>query len=305
MGLSFSRRTEDSRTRRYRVVHETTYSYDAEVTSSFGRCYLSPRELSDQRVDEHAITVGPEPSDRSEGVDAYGNTDTYFHVTTPHTRLLVRGESVVEVDPLDRAITDEGPALAPWELARPVGEAGALAAQYRLDQRPAEIDDAVRAYADAIFTPGKPLVEAVEELTTRIYTDFAYKSGATNVSTRVGTVMERREGVCQDFARVAIACLRSKGLAARYVSGYLATEPTPGQDRVVGAGATHAWAAVWLPGDAWLPFDPTNNKFVDERHVTVAWGRDYEDVPPLRGVIYTESKGSKIHVSVDVAPLPD
>ena len=133
--------------------------------------------------------------------------------------------------------------------------------------------------------------EAVEELTARIYTDFAYKSGATNVSTRVGTVMERREGVCQDFARVAIACLRSKGLAARYVSGYLATEPPPGRDRVVGAGATHAWAAVWLPGDAWLPFDPTNNKFVDERHVSVAFGRDYEDVPPLRGVYAGPHKG--------------
>ncbi|WP_019203128.1 transglutaminase family protein [Tsukamurella sp. 1534] len=303
MGLSFSRRTADSATRRYRVVHETTYGYDAEVTSSYGRCYLTPRELPEQRVAEHEIVIGPEPGDRSEGRDAYGNTDTYFHVTTPHTELTVRGESLVEVDPLAASITDEGPALAPWELARPVGEAGALAAQYRLDQRPPEIDDAVRAYADAIFTPGKPLVEAVEELTTGIYTDFEYKSGATNVSTRVATVMERREGVCQDFARVAIACLRSKGLAARYVSGYLATEPPPGQDRVVGAGATHAWAAVWLPGDVWLPFDPTNNKFVDERHVTVAWGRDYEDVPPLRGVIYTESSGSKIHVSVDVAPL--
>ncbi|BDH57238.1 hypothetical protein MTP03_21770 [Tsukamurella sp. PLM1] len=114
MGLSFSRRTEASSTRRYRVVHETTYRYDAEVTSSFGRCYLAPRDLPDQRVEEHTITIGPEPTDRSEGVDAFGNTDTYFHVTTPHTELTVRGESLVAVDPLDRAVTDEGPALAPW-----------------------------------------------------------------------------------------------------------------------------------------------------------------------------------------------
>ncbi|NKY16842.1 transglutaminase family protein [Tsukamurella spumae] len=305
MALTFSERTADSRTRTYRVVHSTEYTYDDSVSSSYGRCYLSPRDMPGQRVLEHEISIDPEPSDRSEGVDAFGNIDTFFHVTTPHTELVVRGSSLVEVDPLDRAITGEGAAIAPWELARPVGAAGAIASQFRLDLEPPEITDSVRAYADAIFTPGKPLVEAIRDLTTGIYTDFQYHSGATSVSTRVGDVMERREGVCQDFARVAIACLRSKGLAARYVSGYLATEPPPGQDRVVGAGATHAWAAVWLPGDIWLPFDPTNNKFVDERHVTVAWGRDYEDVPPLRGVIYTESKGSKIHVSVDVAPLPD
>ncbi|MDF0529171.1 transglutaminase family protein [Tsukamurella sp. 8F] len=301
--LSFSERTADSRTRTYRVVHSTRYTYDAPVTSSYGRCYLAPRDLPEQRVLEHAIEVDPEPSDRSEGVDAFGNTDTFFHVTTPHTVLAVTGTSLVEVDPLDATITGEGAAVAPWELARPAGAAGAAATQYRLDLEPPEIDDAVREYAAAIFTPGKPLVEAVRDLTTGIYTDFRYHSGSTSVSTRVGTVMQRREGVCQDFARVAIACLRSRGLAARYVSGYLATEPPPGQDRVVGAGATHAWAAVWMPGGKWLPFDPTNNKFVDERHVTVAWGRDYEDVPPLRGVVYTESRQSRIAVSVDVAPV--
>lgn len=301
--LGFSERTQDSRTRTYRVVHSTRYEYDDAVTSSYGRCYLSPRDVPGQRVLEHEITIDPEPSDRSEGVDAFGNIDTFFHVTTPHTALEVRGSSLVEVDPLDRAITGEGSAVAPWELARPVGAAGALASQFRLDLEPPEIDASVRDYADAIFTPGKPLVDAIRDLTSGIYQDFQYHSGATSVSTRVGTVMERREGVCQDFARVAIACLRSKGLAARYVSGYLATEPPPGQDRVVGAGATHAWAAVWMPGDIWLPFDPTNNKFVDERHVTVAWGRDYQDVPPLRGVIYTDSRHSTIDVSVDVAPL--
>ncbi|GAA4402860.1 transglutaminase family protein [Tsukamurella soli] len=307
--LPFSERTSASRTRTYRVVHRTTYTYDDSVSSSYGRCYLTPRELSDQRVLEHHIVIDPEPSDRSEGVDAFGNVDTFFHVTTRHTVLEVAGESVVEVDPLDEAVTEAGPALEPWELARPLGaagvagEPGAMAAQYSVDLQPPEIDDAVREYAASFFTPGKPLVEAVRDLTTGIYTDFRYQSGSTSVSTRVATVMERREGVCQDFARVAIACLRSRGLAARYVSGYLATEPPPGRDRVVGAGATHAWAAVWLPGGRWLPFDPTNNKFVDERHITVAWGRDYEDVPPLRGVIYTDSKKSTIKVAVDVAPI--
>lgn len=304
--LPFSARTPDSRTRTYRVSHATTYSYDDVVTSSYGRCFLTPRDLPGQRVLEQQITIDPEPTDRSEGTDAFGNLDTFFHVTTPHTVLAVCGTSLVEVDPLDEEITGGPAARAPWEDARPIGPAGLteeMACQYTLDLRPPEICDAVREYADAIFPPGRPLVDAVRALTSAIYTDFRYHSGATSVATRVADVMDRREGVCQDFARVAIACLRSKGLAARYVSGYLATEPPPGQDRVIGAGATHAWAAVWMPGDLWLPIDPTNNKFVDERHVTVAWGRDYDDVAPLRGVIYTDSTTSTIEVSVDVAPL--
>ncbi|MFT3660104.1 MAG: transglutaminase family protein [Gordonia sp. (in: high G+C Gram-positive bacteria)] len=304
--LAFSARTAASHTVTYRVTHTTTYTYDDSVSSSYGRCFLTPRDLPGQRVLEQQIMIDPEPTDRSEGTDAFGNLDTFFHVTTRHTQLTVNASSLVEVDPLDEEITGCPAALAPWEDARPLGQAGLgdeMACQYVLDLRPPEIGEAVRRYADEILTPGKPLVTAVEELTTAIYTDFAYRSGSTSVATRVADVMERREGVCQDFARVAIACLRSKGLAARYVSGYLATEPPPGQDRVIGAGATHAWAAVWMPGDLWLPFDPTNNKFVDERHVTVAWGRDYDDVAPLRGVIYTDSTSSTIDVSVDVAPL--
>ncbi|MFT4087209.1 MAG: transglutaminase family protein [Gordonia sp. (in: high G+C Gram-positive bacteria)] len=304
--LAFSARTEASRTRRYRVTHATTYTYDDSVSSSYGRCFLTPRDLPGQRVHEQQIVIDPEPGDRSEGSDAFGNLDTFFHVTTRHTQLAVRATSLVDVDPLDDAITGGPAALSPWEHALPTGLPGVgpeMAYQYSLDLRPPEICDEVRRYADAILTPGKPLVTAIEELTTAIYTDFDYQSGSTSVATRVADVMKRREGVCQNFARVAIACLRAKGLAARYVSGYLATEPPPGQDRVIGAGATHAWAAVWMPGDLWLPFDPTNNKFVDERHVTVAWGRDYDDVAPIRGVIYTDSTTSTIDVSVDVAPL--
>ena len=139
-----------------------------------------------------------------------------------------------------------------------------------LDLYPPEITEAVREYAATVFRPGVALLDVIVELTTRIHTDFTYRSGSTAISTRVDTVMSRREGVCQDFARVAIACLRSQGLAARYVSGYLATEPPPGRERVIGADASHAWAAVWLPGGRWLPFDPTNDKLVDERHVTLA-----------------------------------
>ena len=150
------------------------------------------------------------------------------------------------------------------------------------------------------------MVEVLRDLTSRIYTDFTYRSGSTTVSTGVNEVLTAREGVCQDFARLAIACLRANGLAASYVSGYLATDPPPGKDRMIGIDATHAWAAVWTPQPPgqfeWLGLDPTNDQMVDERYVIVGRGRDYADVPPLRGIIYTNSKKSKIDVAVDVVP---
>ena len=177
------------------------------------------------------------------------------------------------------------------------------AVEFALDLPTPEITDEVRAYAAPSFTPGRPLADVIVDLTHRIFTDFRYLSGSTTVSTTVVDVLAARSGVCQDFARLAIACLRSQGLAARYVSGYLATEPPPGKERMIGVDATHAWAAVWMPDDRWLAFDPTNDQLVDERYATVAWGRDYADVPPLRGVIYTEAEKSTIAVSVDVAPM--
>ena len=292
-------------TRRYRVTHRTCYTYDDVVSSSYGRCYLIPRELPHQRVVDTDVTIDPEPDDRSTGLDVYGNTDTYFHVHTPHTALVVTGTSTVEVDPIDAGLLVSPAARVPWEQARPNALGPHLAAEFTLDLDPPEITEAVTEYAATVFTPARPLIEAITDLTTRIYIDFTYRSGSTAISTRVDTVMSRREGVCQDFSRVAIACLRSVGLAARYESGYLATDPPPGRERIFGADASHAWAAVWLPDGRWLPFDPTNDKLVDERHVTVAWGRDYDDVPPLRGVIYTDATSSKIEVSVDVSPIND
>jgi transglutaminase-like putative cysteine protease len=151
--------------------------------------------------------------------------------------------------------------------------------------------------------PGRPLIDVITDLNARIFDDFTYRSGSTTVSTQVSEVLAAREGVCQDFARLAIACLRSNGLAASYISGYLATDPPPGKERMVGIDATHAWAAVWTPQNQWLGMDPTNDQMVDERYVIVGWGRDYADVPPLRGIIYTDSERSVIDVSVDVAPV--
>lgn len=291
---------------RYRITHRTEYRYSDVVTSSYGRGFLTPRDLPRQRCLVHELQISPTPSDSSTSSDTFGNISSYFHVTEPHRMLTVVGESIVEVYPSPPERWGAGPALQPWELARPVGVRGALATEFALDLNPPEITDDVRDYAAPSFAPLRPLGEVLRDLTSRIYHDFTYRSGSTTVSTGVNEVLKAREGVCQDFARLAIACLRANGLAASYVSGYLATNPPPGKDRMIGIDATHAWAAVWTPQPPgqfeWLGLDPTNNQMVDERYIIVGRGRDYADVPPLRGIIYTNAENSVIDVAVDVAP---
>ncbi|WP_099022056.1 transglutaminase family protein [Mycolicibacterium palauense] len=287
----------------YRVSHRTVYTYSDVVTSSYGRGFLTPRDTGRQRCISYDVEIDPTPSDRSTSRDAYGNISSYFHVTQRHRALTVECSSVVEVDPPPAELYGAGSALAPWEIARPVGLDGALATEFTLDLQPPEISDGVRDYAAPSFVPGRPLIEVLADLNHRIFTDFTYRSGSTTVSTQVNEVLEAREGVCQDFARLAIACLRANGLAASYVSGYLATDPPPGKERMVGVDATHAWASVWTPQNQWLGLDPTNDQMVDERYIIVGWGRDYADVPPLRGIIYTDSESSVIDVAVDVAPF--
>ncbi|KMO81389.1 hypothetical protein BST22_04025 [Mycolicibacterium chubuense] len=288
--------------RRYEITHRTVYRYSDVVTSSYGRGFLTPRDSTRQRCLFHELVLDPEAADSSTSRDGYGNLSSYFHVTRPHRSLSVTSRSIVEVDPPPPDHYQVASAKAPWEIARPVGPDGALASEFTLDLAPPEITDAVRDYAAPTFTPGRPLIEVLRDLNARIHRDFTYRSGSTTVSTQVSEVLAAREGVCQDFARLAIACLRANGLAASYVSGYLATDPPPGRERMVGIDATHAWASVWTPKDVWLGLDPTNDQMVDERYVTVGFGRDYADVPPLRGIIYTDSDSSVIDVSVDVAP---
>jgi transglutaminase-like putative cysteine protease len=285
----------------YEVVHRTVYRYSDVVTSSYGRGFLTPRDSARQRCLSHRLSIEPAPADSSVSRDAYGNISSYFHVTEPHHTLSVTSSSVVEVDPPPADLYGAGSAVAPWEIARPVGTEGALATEFILDLTPPEITDEIRDYAEPSFAPGRPLVEALRDLASRIHRDFTYRSGSTTVSTQVSEVLAAREGVCQDFARLAIACLRAKGLAASYVSGYLATDPPPGKERMVGIDATHAWASVWTPQNQWLGVDPTNDQMVDERYITVGYGRDYADVPPLRGIIFTDADSSMIDVSVDVA----
>jgi transglutaminase-like putative cysteine protease len=294
--------TASGSSRCYQITHRTVYRYSDVVTSSYGRGFLTPRDSARQRCLSHELVIEPEAADSSTSRDVYGNVSSYFHVTERHDKLSITSNSVVEVDPPPPELYGGGSARAPWEIARPVGLDGALATEFTLDLRPPEITDEVRDYAAPSFEPERPLIDVLRDLTSRIYSDFTYRSGSTTVSTRVDEVLAAGEGVCQDFARLAIACLRANGLAASYVSGYLATDPPPGKARMLGVDATHAWASVWTPQNQWLGVDPTNDQMVDERYITVGFGRDYADIPPLRGIIYTDSDKSVIDVAVDVAP---
>lgn len=288
----------------YTVTHRTTYSYDDDVTDSLGVAHVVPRSLPWQSVSGSVVTVTPEPGDQSADIDYYGNTITYFQVSSPHRVLEVTVVSSVTVVPPGY---DAEAAAVAWEDCRPLVNPslpGAWAAVDVTVESPlvAHTPEA-RAYGELSLVPGRSLFDAAVALMHRIHADFTYDKTATSVTTGVAEIFAAKGGVCQDFAHLMLACLRSNGLAARYVSGYLATTPPPGQERLVGADASHAWVAVWVPGsDSWLMLDPTNDTLVDARYVTVAWGRDYADVPPVKGVIFTEAKKSTLHVSVDVAP---
>lgn len=290
--------------RRYRIQHSTTYSYEGDVTASYGVFHLRPRDLEWQRCLSHEITIAPGPADLFVHDDLYGNAKSYFHVTEPHRELVVTAVSHVEVG--ERELAPDRLAV-PWERARP-GERSDqpdawLAADFVHPSPYVEVPPGIQEYARRSFTPGRSLGEAAVELMHRVHDDFTYKFGSTSVSTSVSTLLEKRTGVCQDFSHVMVSGLRSLGLAGRYVSGYLATRPPPGKPRLVGADASHAWVGCWVPGAGWLYLDPTNAKVIDESHATVAYGRDYGDVPPVKGVIFTESSGSTMKVSVDMAPV--
>ena len=293
--------------RSYRVWHRTAYTYSKPVQDSVGQFHLVARDLPWQRVTASAVELDPVPGDIAPDVDAFGNAATFFHLTDPHEALTITATSDVTVE--DPAYDPD--ALArPWEDARPIlhpETPGAWrAVEYALESpRVRHVPEAAE-YGAVSLTPGRPIGEAATDLMRRIFRDFDYDKTATTVTSTVADAMAARAGVCQDFAHVALACLRAHGVAARYVSGYLATQPPPGKERVFGADASHAWLAVWLPGtDQWLAIDPTNDQWANDRYVTVAWGRDYGDVSPVKGIIFTKAKRSTLRVSVDVAPRDD
>ena len=287
--------------RTYRVRHRTAYGYDAPVTASYGRACVSPRDVPGQWARQTRVDVEPGPDVLTEHTDFFGNRAAYFEVRTPHTELVITSSSLVEVT---RTVPDLTVADSrSWESAARAARQDEEVRRERslvLPSAHVVVDAQVREFAAGTFTPGRPVGEAVGELVSRIHRDFAYTSGSTTVQTTVGEVLTRREGVCQDFAHVGIAALRSVGLPARYVSGYLETSPPPGQPKLQGSDASHAWLAVWLPMLGWVDLDPTNDKPADASYVVVGWGRDYRDVRPLTGVIHTTSTSTTLSVGVDV-----
>lgn len=294
----------------YRVTHSTRYGYASPVSSSFGEVVMLPRERPGQVCLDSALVIDPKPHDVRERRDFFGNRAVHFAVLEPHSRLAVTATSVVRLHPRTP------PATVPtWERARdllaapPADQDGATfdARQFTLDSPQAAASAALAAYAAPSFPPGRPVLDAAVDLSSRIHRDFAYRPGATHVSSTIEDVLAGRAGVCQDFTHVAIGALRSLGLAARYVSGYLETTPPPGRPRLVGADESHAWVSVFVPGKErrWVDLDPTNDTLVDEHYITAAWGRDYTDVTPLKGVIFTAGREHTLEVGVDVEAIDD
>lgn len=286
-------------TTEYELIHTTTYSYDAEVTASYGQAHLAPAEIAGQRVRCRQLIINPGATDIREHIDYFGNVSTFFLVTDPHTELSVTARSEVSVtrQPLDYGSLD---GLSWRQVAGQTAE-DAMATEFQLDSPRIRRTPDLTDYAETIFTPERSFGAAIAELVHRIHDDFRYRSGVTTVLTDISSLLRARAGVCQDFAHLAVGCLRTVGLAARYVSGYLETVPAAGQAKLRGADASHAWVSVFAPGIGWVDLDPTNNKFVDERYVVAACGRDYGDVPPLKGVIVTAATKSSMRVSVDVS----
>jgi len=287
------------------IVHSTTYTYGDAVTTSHHEARLAPRDGENQRALSHEVMILPDPKARRRSFDYFGNRTLHFSLSEPHRELQIIARSVVDVVPSARALRLE--ATPAWESVRD---------QLRVNRRRDTLDayemcmesphvalvPALGQYAAPSFAPGVPLLLAVQDLVSRIHAEFTYDPRATEISTPLSEVLEHRRGVCQDFAHLAIGCLRSQGVAARYVSGYLLTRPPVGKPRLVGADASHAWISTFLPDYGWVDFDPTNNVLPRDEHITVAYGRDFADVTPVHGVIRGGGQ-HQLQVSVDVAPI--
>lgn len=287
-----------------RIVHHTRYVYQAPVVVAQHLAHLQPRSLVGQRVIHHALQVAPEPTLKEDSLDTFGNFRTFFSLQSPHDTLDVTASSVVQTQP-GRDIGDS----PCWEAVRDQLQYRAHAryeatAEFVFPSPFVPRNEVFSDYARPLFKGRRPFLDACHDLMAHIYSDFEYQSASTEVNTPALEALAQRRGVCQDFAHIMIACLRSLGLPARYVSGYLLTQPPPGQARLIGADASHAWVSV-PQGDHWVDFDPTNNRCgmdrAGEDYVTLAYGRDFGDVSPLRGVI---QGGSTHHLEVAVTVAP-
>jgi transglutaminase-like putative cysteine protease len=296
--------------RYYRVEHHTAYGYSEPVLLSHQQLHLTPRPLDYQSTRAHEVAVVPTPTLRREIIDAFGNPVTEIAIESAHSTLDILAHTTVNVA--------ASPAIEPvatpaWETIREAlryragwqPEAAILAATHFLFESPhARVKRDLRAYASDCFTPARPVLAAATSLMAKIHDEFKFDDAATTVTTPVMKFFAQKRGVCQDFAHLMISCLRSTGLAARYVSGYLHTRPPPGKPRRLGADASHAWVSLFIPGNGWIDLDPTNNVIPRFDHITLAWGRDFSDVTPLRGVI-NGGGIQTLEVKVTVEPVEE
>ena len=293
----------DADVQRYRVEHRTSYSYGAAMTDGYTVACLVPRPRPWQQVLESTVSVEPHPSEHDSYLDAFGNLIHEFGVHEPHRAVTVTARSVVDLGTPD--VPDDD---TPWEgvvasLDQARGKLAIETGFFRSASTFVDLADlgvALRSIAARSFTDGRSIIDGARALCDDIDASFRFDAGFSDVSTPLTYVLSARRGVCQDFAHLAIGCLRSIGLAARYVSGYIETEPPPGQIRLEGADASHAWCSLWTPRAGWVDFDPTNGLLPITRHITVAWGRDYADVTPVRGVMIGPATNQQLAVSVDV-----
>ncbi|MCG6969882.1 MAG: transglutaminase family protein [Gammaproteobacteria bacterium] len=287
----------------YLVQHKTIYEYSKPVSICQNEARLRPRNFEKQQCSLSKLEINPKPSDIRQREDFFGNRVTYFAIDQPHTVLTVTSSSEVEVAAI--SANKEKSKSPKWDevakrMRSDLQEDILEARQYTLNSPMVMRTRELQAYAERSFAEGRPVVEAVHDLMERIHRDFTYDPHFTTLATPLSDVLKHRRGVCQDFAHLAIGCLRAQGLAAKYISGYLETLPPPGQEKLVGADASHAWFSVYVPDSGWLDFDPTNNQMPMDQHITLAWGRDYSDVTPLKGIIFGGGKHElKVQVNVE------
>ena len=288
---------------RYTVEHETRYTYRLPVAQSWQLAHLTPRPLPWQTLVSHELLIEPPPDERRDEFDSFGNAATHFSLHAAHRALRVRMNCRVEV--AERPVA-EVRAAPGWEAIRDAvrtepAQDGLMPAQMTSPTRLVPTSEAASVYAAPSFARGRGWLEAVSDLMHRIHAEFEFEPGSTTVSTSVDEVLYQKRGVCQDFAHLMLACLRGHGLPARYMSGYLLTDPPPGRARLLGADASHAWVAGYAPGYGWVEFDPTNDRLADQRYITLAWGSDFADAVPLRGVLLG-GRGQRMDVEVSVIP---
>lgn len=296
--------TVPARAMKFEISHSTTYSYRLPVAQSQHVMHLEPRARPHQTVIHHSLLIDPAPVVRTVVRDYFGNPTVLLRIDEEHREFGVHARSTVEVSETPPPDLD---ASVPWERVtdrdqRLNAESDLDVLQFTCRSRHTAATREIRAFAHRFFPAGRPVLAGAMELTRTMFAEFQFDGTATDISTPVTKVLEIKRGVCQDFAHLAIASLRTLGIPARYVSGYLLTRPPPGQPKLRGADASHAWLSVWAPETGWIDFDPTNGVIPTVEHITVAHGRDYDDVSPISGVLLGGAD-QRMSVAVDVDPV--